>query len=125
VVNLPPNVPRSEIRVFLAVLIKGHQVVYSKPSRVMFTKNRKMDPRNTIQLNIRQSKKTMHRAWVWPPPRIPVTTRIITFVVGDPYAFSFATGMLGGGHTRHTVDGRNPAPLGIPVFTKSYTSQVL
>ena len=26
-----------------------------------------------------------------PPPRIPVTTRIITFLVGDPYKPSFAT----------------------------------
>ena len=29
--------------------------------------------------------------WVVPPPRIPVTTRIITFLVGDPYKPSFAT----------------------------------
>ena len=29
--------------------------------------------------------------WVVPLPRIPVTTRIITFLVGDPYKHSFAT----------------------------------
>ena len=29
--------------------------------------------------------------WVVPPPRMPVTTRIITFLVGDPYKPSFAT----------------------------------
>ena len=29
--------------------------------------------------------------WVVPPPRMPVTTRIITFLVGDSYKPSFAT----------------------------------
>ena len=29
--------------------------------------------------------------WVVPPTRIPVTTRIITFLVGNPYKASFAT----------------------------------
>ena len=29
--------------------------------------------------------------WVVPPPRMPVTTRIITSLVGDPYKPSFAT----------------------------------
>ena len=29
--------------------------------------------------------------WVVPPPRMPVTTRMITFLVGDPYKPSFAT----------------------------------
>ena len=29
--------------------------------------------------------------WVVPPPRMPVTTRTITFLVGDPYKLSFAT----------------------------------
>ena len=29
--------------------------------------------------------------WVIPLPRIPVTTRIISFVVGNPYKPSFAT----------------------------------
>ena len=29
--------------------------------------------------------------WVWPPPRIPVTTRIVTFLAGDSYKPSFAT----------------------------------
>ena len=28
---------------------------------------------------------------VWPPHRMPVTTRIITFLVGDPYKSSFTT----------------------------------
>ncbi len=23
--------------------------------------------------------------WMWPPPRMPVTTRIITFLIGNPY----------------------------------------
>ncbi len=29
--------------------------------------------------------------WVWPPPRMPVTTRIITFLVGNPHKPSFPT----------------------------------
>ena len=35
-------------------------------------------PNNTLP-----SKNERHIGWVWPPPTIPVTTRIITFVVGD------------------------------------------
>ena len=38
--------------------------------------------------------------WVVALPMIPVTTRIITFLVGDPYKPSFATGILGGGTTQ-------------------------
>ena len=37
--------------------------------------------------------------WVVPPPRIPVTTRNITFLVGDPYKLSFPL-LLGGGTTQ-------------------------
>ena len=35
--------------------------------------------------------------WVVPPPRMSVTTSIITFLVGDPYKPLLATGILGGG----------------------------
>ena len=35
--------------------------------------------------------KLLGITWVVPPPRMPVTTRIITFLVGDPYKPSFAT----------------------------------
>ena len=34
------------------------------------------------------------------PLPVTVTTRIITFSVGDPYEPSFTTGILGGGHTQ-------------------------
>ncbi len=34
------------------------------------------------------------------PLSVTVTTRIITFLVGDPYKPSFPTGILGGGHTQ-------------------------
>ena len=40
--------------------------------------------------------------WVWPPPRMPVTTRFIIyiiFVVGDPYKSSFGT-VTGRGNTQ-------------------------
>ena len=45
---------------------------------------------------------TIH--WVWPPHRIPVTTRIITFLVGDPNLNLHFPLLLGGGHiqTIHT-----------------------
>ena len=36
--------------------------------------------------------------WVWPPPRIPVTTRIITCLVGDPNLNLHFPLLLGGGH---------------------------
>ena len=36
--------------------------------------------------------------WVWPLPRIPVTTRIITFVVGNPELNLYLP--LGRGHTQ-------------------------
>ena len=35
--------------------------------------------------------------WVWPPPRMPVTTRMITFLGGDTHSFPTLTG-LGGPH---------------------------
>ena len=34
------------------------------------------------------------------PLLVTVTTRIVTFLVGDPYKPSFATGILGGGTTQ-------------------------
>ena len=43
--------------------------------------------------------------WVVPPPRMPVTTRIITFLVGDRYKPSFAT-----------VTGRGDNPMYIMKF---------
>ena len=41
--------------------------------------------------------------WVVPPPRIPVTTRIITFLVGNPYKPSFPL-LLGGGTTQKILN---------------------
>ena len=41
--------------------------------------------------------------WVVPPPRIPVTTRIITFLVGDPYKPSFATVSGRGDNPSYTI----------------------
>ena len=38
--------------------------------------------------------------WVVPLPRIPVTTRIILFLVGDHNQIFIATGILGGGTTQ-------------------------
>ena len=38
------------------------------------------------------------------PHPVTVTTRIITFLVGNPYKPSFATGILGGG----TIQGIDP-----------------
>ena len=35
--------------------------------------------------------KHIHIGWNYPPPRMPVTTRIITFLVGNPYKPSFVT----------------------------------
>ena len=37
-----------------------------------------------------------------PPHRMPVTTRIITFLVGDPYKPSFTTVTVRGPHPRYT-----------------------
>ena len=47
---------------------------------------------NTLKGNI---------CWMWPPPRIPVTTRIITFLVGNPYKPSFTTFTVRGPHPKH------------------------
>ena len=76
---------------------------------------------------------------------MPVTTRFITFLVGDPYKPSFAT-VTGRGDNpshmeqiyrsktnwiffyQHTVDGRNPAPVdivNIPLFAGFHTCQVV
>ena len=38
--------------------------------------------------------------WVVPPPRMPVTTRIITFLVGDPELNLHLPQLLGGGTTQ-------------------------
>ena len=43
--------------------------------------------------------------WMWPPHRIPVTTRIITFLIGNPYKPAFTT-----------VTGRGPYPSYTLVF---------
>ena len=40
---------------------------------------------------------------VSPPPRMPVTTRNIISLVGNPYKPSFVTGILGGGTTQDTT----------------------
>ncbi len=42
----------------------------------------------------------MSRLGVAFSPRIPVTTRIIACLIGNPYKPSFATGILGGGQTQ-------------------------
>ena len=49
--------------------------------------------------------------WIYPPPRIPVTNRIIPFLVRDSDKPSFATGILGGGPRskmlwKKTLDGK-------------------
>ena len=41
--------------------------------------------------------------WVWPPHRMPVTTRIITYLVGDSYKPSFATVIGRGPHSTYVV----------------------
>ena len=50
--------------------------------------------------------------WIYPPPRIPVTNRIIPFLVGDSDKPSSATGILGGGLAskmlwKKTLDGNS------------------
>ena len=47
-------------------------------------------------------KKVIH--WVVPLPRMPVITRIIVFLVGDPYKPSFAT-VTGGGQPKSSIFG--------------------
>ena len=46
--------------------------------------------------------------WAWPLPRIPVTTRIITFLVGNPYKPLFAT-----------ATGKGPHPMYLYMFKKN------
>ena len=41
--------------------------------------------------------------WAVPLPRMPVTTRISIFLLGDTYKPSFATGILGGGTTQDII----------------------
>ncbi len=38
--------------------------------------------------------------WVWPPHRIPVTTKIITCLIGNPYKPSFTTVTVRGPHPK-------------------------
>ena len=38
-----------------------------------------------------RSKVLLGITWNYPPPRMPVTTRIITFLIGNPYKPSFVT----------------------------------
>ncbi len=45
-------------------------------------------------------RKFFEGPWVWPPPGNSDHQDDITFLVGDPYKPSFATGILGGGHTQ-------------------------
>ena len=52
--------------------------------------------------------RTLTLSWVVLPPRMPVTTRIITFLVGDPYKPSFAT-----------VTGRGDNPNSISFLLQS------
>ena len=42
-------------------------------------------------------------SWVVPLPRMPVTTRIVMFLVGDPYKPSFATVTGRGDNPRHVL----------------------
>ena len=46
-------------------------------------------------------KIAWHIPWVVPPPRIPVTTRITMFLVGDPELNLHLPLLLGGGTTQH------------------------
>ena len=41
--------------------------------------------------------------WVWPLPRIPVTTRIITFLVGNPDLNLYLPLLLGRGKTPKVI----------------------
>ena len=45
----------------------------------------------------------LHMSWVVPLPRMPVTTRIMTFLVWDPYKPSFATVIGRGGNPTHVI----------------------
>ena len=47
-------------------------------------------------------RKLIGIPWVVPLPRMPVTTRIITFLVGNPYKPSFATVTGRGDNPRYT-----------------------
>ena len=40
---------------------------------------------------------------LWPPPRMPVTTRIMTCLIGNPYKPSFATVTGRGPHPRYNA----------------------
>ena len=49
--------------------------------------------------------------WMWPPHRMPVTTRIITFLVGNPELNLHLPLLLWGGHTQITPPKFNSSPL--------------
>ena len=63
--------------------------------------------------------------WVW-PPHVTVTTKIITFLAGDPYKPSFTTVIVRGPHPRYTrllFNNQNCTKMtwhiGNPTYTRS------
>ena len=57
-----------------------------------------------------------------PPCPVTVTTRIVIFLVGDPYKPSFATGILGGGTTdnpKYTTESCCDSELSLLVIRNS------
>ena len=59
----------------------------------------------------RDSPFTKRIVWVWPPHRIPVTTKIlITFFIGNPYKPSFTTVTVRGPHPTYRFLGALKAP---------------
>ncbi len=63
-----------------------------------------LNPKNRQMWLCEFDTKNMGIPWVVPPPRMPVTTRIITFVVGNPYKPSFATVTGRGDNPRYTMN---------------------
>ena len=59
----------------------------------------------------RDSPFTKRIVWVWPPHRIPVTTKIIiTFFIGNPYKPSFTTVTVRGPHPTYRFFGCLESP---------------
>ena len=53
----------------------------------------------STQKNKLKSSNSLDIHWVWPPPSNS-STKMIPFLVGNPYKPSFVTGILRGGHTQ-------------------------
>ncbi len=75
-------------------------------ARHVCIKNSFWDSYSHNEMGISRTHLINSRSWstrstpevVSDPLTVTVTTRIITFSIGDPYKPSFATGILGGGH---------------------------